>query len=154
MLLVALLAACNSGGSPTEPNVAFSDSEIEFKLLQLTNQARQSSNVEPLGLESGLSDIARQHSRDMRDLGFLGHVKPDGTTLRQRLEAAGYEFSRAAENIAQVTRVGDPASFAHDLLMESERHRANILDPRFSLVGIGVARSNDTFWITQVFLRP
>ena len=53
-----------------------------------------------------------------------------------------------------MTNASNPSVLAHDLLMDSERHRANILDARFQQVGIGVARSSDTFWITQVFVTP
>jgi uncharacterized protein YkwD len=105
-------------------------------------------------VDAALGDIARTHSIAMRDLGFFGHQGPDGRSLRRRLEEAGIDFSRAAENLAQVTNSADPATFAHELLMDSERHRANILDPRFRYVRVGVARSQDTFWITEIFIQP
>jgi uncharacterized protein YkwD len=156
LLFLALLAGgCDSSLSPTSPSIGKTPSELEFQLLQLTNTARSSADVEPpLTPDPGLSEIARSHSVAMRDQGFFGHVGPDGKNLRQRLEQAGFDFSRAAENLAQVTNVTDPANFAYELLMDSEGHRANILDPRFTLVGIGVVRSGETFWITQIFLRP
>ena len=154
LLAILVILGCNSAGSPTEPRSAQSVGEIEFDLLQFANQARRQAGGEScLSVDPLLTAIARNHSRDMRDRGYLGHVSPDGTTLRQRLEAEGVEFSRAAENIVQVTNVADAAAFAHELLMESERHRANILDDRFCLVGIGVASADVTYWITQVFIR-
>jgi len=156
-LIFALILAlgCSSSESPTSPSGAPTASEVELQLQQLTNRERSTAKVDPdLRADSALSDIARSHSLAMRDMGFFGHGGSDGRTLRQRLESAGIEYSRAAENIAQVTNSTNPAGFAHDLLMDSERHRANILDPRFSNVGIGVSRSNGTFWITQVFVKP
>jgi len=156
LLLLGLLAGgCDSSISPTSPSISQTPSEIEFQLLQLTNTARSSADVSPpLTPDPRLSDIGRSHSVAMRDLGFIGHVGPDGKNLRQRLGEAGVDFSRAAENLAQVTNVTDPANFAYDLLMDSESHRANILDTRFTLVGVGVVRSDDTFWITQIFVQP
>jgi len=155
VFLLALGQGCSSSESPTSPSGALTASEVELQLLQLTNRERFSAEVNPdLTSDSALSEIARSHSFAMRDQGFFGHEGPDGRTLRQRLDVAGVPYSRAAENIAQVTNSTDPAVFAHELLMDSERHRANILDPRFSYVGIGVSRSGDTFWITQIFIRP
>jgi uncharacterized protein YkwD len=40
------------------------------------------------------------------------------------------------------------------MLMGNEEHRTNILDARFTEVGIGVAQRGDTYWMTQIFLRP
>jgi uncharacterized protein YkwD len=155
IFLMAVVQGCSSSESPTSPGEALTASEVELQLLQLANLERSSEEVNPrLGSDSALSEIARSHSFAMRDQGFFGHEGPEGRTLRQRLDAAGVQYSRAAENIAQVTNSTDPAAFAHELLMDSERHRANILDPRFSHVGIGVSRSGDTFWITQIFVKP
>lgn len=156
-LAVALVAVvgCNSSASPTSPGPALTTAEVELQLLQLTNRARSTADIDPdLTPDPALSDVARSHSAAMRDMGFLGHEGPDGKSLRERLDEAGVDYSRAAENIAQVNNSTNPAAFAHDLLMDSERHRANILDSRFSLMGIGVTRSNDTFWITQIFIKP
>ena len=38
--------------------------------------------------------------------------------------------------------------------MASATHRDNIMDPRFELAGIGVARQGNVFWVTQIFIRP
>ena len=119
----------------------------------MANRERQAAAARPsLVLGQDLSAIARQYSEQMRDQGFFSHVAPDGTTLKLRLEIAGVDYSSAGENIAQVSNAGNPAALAHELLMDSRRHRANILDPDFREVGIGVARSSNTFWITQVFV--
>jgi len=156
LLLLAFLAGgCDSSLGPTSPAIEMSPAEVEFQLLQLTNRARSSADVQPeVVADPQVANVARQHSAAMRDQGFFGHAGADGRDLRQRLEDAGIPYSRAAENLAQVTNVSDPANFAYDLLMDSENHRENILDPRFTLVGIGVARSDDSYWITQIFIKP
>lgn len=155
LTVVLAMLGCGSSVGPTEPSGAITPSEIEYQLLQLSNRERSMAGVGPdLVLDESLSAVARRYSEQMRDQGFFSHISPDGRTLRQRLEAAGIDYTRAGENIAQVTHVSNPGVVAHDLLMDSERHRANILDPEFRLVGIGVAGSGDTFWITQVFVTP
>jgi uncharacterized protein YkwD len=155
LTVVLTLAACSSSVGPTEPSGAQTTSEIEYQLFRLANREREGNGARPeLVLDQGLSAIARQYSELMRDQGFFSHVAPDGSTLKRRLEIAGIGYSSAGENIAQVTHAGDPAVLAHDLLMDSRRHRANILDSDYQEVGMGVARSRDTFWITQVFVSP
>lgn len=149
------ILGCGSAFGPTEASEVQTASKIEYRLLQLSNRERDAAGVAAeLTLDETLSDIARSFSREMRDQGFFSHTSPSGVTLRQRLEAAGVDYSRAGEDIAQVPHDSNPAALAHDLLMDSERHRANILDSEFSLVGIGVARSSHIYWITQVLVTP
>ena len=155
VVLAGSILGCSSSVGPTEPSAAETTTEIEYQLLQMSNRERTGAGVvQELVPDSALSDIARRYSEEMRDRGFFSHSSPDGTTLRQRLDRGGIDSSRAGENIAQVSNASNPAVLAHDLLMDSERHRANILDREFRQVGIGVARSSDTFWITQIFVTP
>lgn len=105
-------------------------------------------------LDPVLTEVARGHSRRMRDEGFFGHQDPSGAGLVDRLRVAGVTFSLAGENLATVEGSSDPAAAAHQLLMANATHRGNILDRRYTEIGIGVAQSGDRYWITQVFLRP
>lgn len=131
-----------------------SAAEVELQLLQLANGVRQSAGVADLTFDGELSEVARAHSRDMRDNGYFSHTSPSGFRLADRLAMAGIDFRRAAENLAKVSNAVDPAAFAHDQLMNSSVHRRNIVDGGFELVGIGVAKGGDTYWVTQVFLEP
>ena len=160
LLLLAALAlalGCSGGGedgSPTATGGGLSADDVEFRSLQLANQARSSESVEPqLGLEPAVADVARKHSRAMRDDGFFGHTDTSGNTLRGRLDAAGVQYRGAAENLVQVHHKVRPADVAHSQLMSSSSHRANILNPKYRLAGVGVAKSGDTYWITQIFIR-
>jgi len=163
VILAALLAAaalttagCSGGGGESGPTAVVLDiSEIEFQSLSLVNDARVTEGVEILGTDGGVAVVARRHSEAMRHQGFFGHDNPaTGQGLRQRLRAAGVSFTAAAENLVQVNRAGNPAGVAHSELMASATHRENILSARFELAGIGVARAGDTFWISQIFIRP
>ncbi len=152
--LVLVLLGCGSSLDPTSPGSP-STSEVEFAAFQLVNSARNSEEVSPeLALNPALSAIARAHSEGMRDHGFFSHIDHNGNNLKDRREAAGVSFRRAAENLVRVTNADNPAAKMHSLLMSSADHREHILDSRFIEVGVGVARSDSTYWLTQVFIDP
>jgi uncharacterized protein YkwD len=64
--------------------------------------------------------------------GYLGHFSPDGRSLPDRLHSVGFHWSVAAENIA----LAPTEAQANAALMNSEAHRANILDPRVRKIGV------------------
>ncbi len=151
---VLLTAACSGGGgdSPTNPT-GFSLGEVEFLSFDLANNARKDHALESLtGPDNLVAAVARAHSESMRDEGFFGHSGSSGG-LRDRLRAAGVEFVAAGENLAKVSGVGDPAGSAHSLFLNSSDHRNVMLDSRFELAGVGVARNGDTYWLTQIYIQ-
>lgn len=152
---IALLGVACGGGedSPTTPH-GTTVAEVEFRSFQLANSARSDSDVQPqLELAELITQVARAHSEAMRDQGFFGHNGSDGG-LGARLDAAGIPFRSAGENLAKLESVHDPAEQAHSRFMASPEHRDVILDSRFRLAGVGVARSGDDYWLTQIYIRP
>lgn len=157
LLLVIAPLACSSGGdSPTEPGSGGGPSvaAVEGTLVMLINDARRDRDRTPLVHDPALAEVARRHSERMRDEGFFDHMGPTGGGPADRVRAAGISFRVLGENIGTVSRVSRPANRAHQAFMENPSHRGNILDLRFSHVGVGVARQGDTYWITELFLRP
>jgi uncharacterized protein YkwD len=150
----SLLAACGgSSGSPTDPGGA-SVAQVEAQSFALVNQARQAEGVQPqLVHDPRLDEVARAYSEAMRDRGFFSHVDPEGHDFVFRLQQGGIGFRAAGENLARVMNASDPAAFAHQLFLENPAHRANILDPRLTDAGVGVAREGRTYWITQLYIR-
>lgn len=154
-LLLAVTGLGCSGSSPTSPGGGGPSAlSVEASSLARINQARRDDGKAALLLDPVLTEVARAHSRRMRDEGFFGHQDPSGAGLVDRLRAGGVTFSLAGENLATVDGASDPAAAAHQLLMANATHRGNILDPRYTEIGIGVAQAGDTYWLTQVFLRP
>ena len=150
------LLACGGGGGlglgPTAPGTP-SVAQFEADSFQLLNQARQANGVALLQLDPALSDVARAHSESMRDHNYFDHRDPTtGKTFTDRLHDAGQVYRTAGENLAMVANAADPATFAHDQLFASPEHRADMLNPTFDRVGIGVARSGTTYWLTQLFV--
>jgi uncharacterized protein YkwD len=151
-------AACGGSGSgpssPTDPGPIIGTSpSIAQQSFQFVNRERGTMGVSELTLDPVLCDIARAYSEEMRDRGFFDHTDPNGMTVTDRLRAGGEPFTAAGENLAKVSSTSNPASFAHQQLMASPGHRANILEPMYTKVGIGVASSGGTYWFTQVFVR-
>jgi uncharacterized protein YkwD len=158
LTLAFLGAGCGGSGEDSSPTAAgggLNAADVEFESLHLANQARSSEKIEPqLGQDLAVAQVARLHSEAMRDEGFFGHTSKNGDGLRQRLDKAGVQYSGAAENLAEVFHRTNPAGLAHNQLMASASHRKNILSPKYRLAGVGVAKAGDTYWITQIFIKP
>lgn len=117
-------------------------------VLAMLNAARKSEGLKELQRDGTLDKIAQDHSTLMRDQRTVGHDVGDGE-LSDRLTAANVSFRLRGENLAAAAS----AVRAHRALWLSPSHRANLLDTRFSRVGIGVTKSEDgRLWVTEVFV--
>lgn len=110
------------------------DEGSERKMLEMINAERVKVGAVPLTMDSALTDVARAHSRDMLLRKYFSHYDPDGHDLAYRLEKAGITYNTAGENLAYAPDV----AIAMRGLLDSEGHRKNMLDPKFSKVGIGI----------------
>lgn len=108
--------------------------ELEARMLELVNQERAREGLRPLLPDPQSRDVARAHSQDMFARGYFSHVTPDGKDPFDRLRGAGVRFLTAGENLALARTL----PMAHQGLMDSPGHRANILRPQFGRVGIGI----------------
>lgn len=124
------------------------DSSAERVMLQLVNKARADAGLAPLQFDDNLTQVARAHSQEMFELGYFSHDSPVHGDPAARLAAAGINYAAAGENLAFAPSV----TIAHDGLMHSPPHRANILNPAFTRVGIGIIRSDKRgIMVTQEF---
>ncbi|HET7034192.1 MAG TPA: CvpA family protein [Thermomicrobiaceae bacterium] len=121
----------------------------EDRMLELLNDARASDGLQPLAPDQRLQSVARAHSEEMLKLGYFAHNSPVSGSPSDRLQAAGIAFQVAGENLAYAPTV----EIAHRGLMNSPGHRANILSPDFTRVGIGViVAPNGERMFTQDFI--
>ena len=124
------------------------DSSAEQQLLTLANQSRRESGAPPLALDPGLSQAARIHAQAMVDARSLSHQFTGEPSLPQRLAAtASLLLDQEGENVA----LDYDAEHGHEHLMLSPPHRANLLNPAYNVVGLGVVRSGDRLYIVQDF---
>jgi len=124
-------------------------------LLARINAERRALGRSPLIDDHRLDDAALRHARDMLSRGYFSHQSPEGKTVRQRAEAAGYSWQAIGENIAE-----GQLSVAEVVKswMESPDHRRNILDRDFTQHGLGVALGEgasgfQVVWV-ETFGRP
>ncbi len=124
----------------------------ESQVVTLVNQERAKAGCPALTVDSRLVAAARGHSQDMATRNYFDHNTPDGVTPWTRITNAGYRYSMAAENIAEGQST--PASVM-DAWMNSQGHRANILNCSLRNIGVGLAyNSRHTPYWTQDFGTP
>lgn len=108
--------------------------ELEAELLEMVNRERAEHGLRPLAADPELTQLARAHSQDMLARSYFSHVTPEGGRLDARLRRADVRYLVAGENLA----LAQTLAIAHRGLMDSPGHRANILQPKFGRLGIGV----------------
>jgi uncharacterized protein YkwD/uncharacterized membrane protein required for colicin V production len=124
------------------------DTVDETAMLVLVNAERAKVGVAPLAVNAQLVAVARAHSTDMYLRKYFSHVTPEGLSPADRLDKAGISYLDAGENLAYAPDLAT----AHTGLMNSPGHRANILDPAFHHVGIGIiSTTNYGIMVTQDF---
>ncbi|MDR6974111.1 RNA polymerase sigma factor (sigma-70 family) [Streptomyces sp. 3330] len=130
------------------PSVDEGSSDLATQVIALVNKERATAGCGPLTEDSLLRDAAQGHSDDMAARDFFDHTNPDGADPGRRITAAGYRWSTYGENIAKGQQT---ASSVMTSWMNSEGHRANILNCSFKNIGIGIHDGSGGPWWTQNF---
>ena len=121
--------------------------ELQVRIFNATNRRREAHDLPPLSASPCATGFAEQHSAWMVENTTLAHA--DLTDLRQRCAAAG-----VAENVAYFSGGDLDAATVLKAWMGSPAHRANILNPDLTHLGVGVGRTRAGAWyLTQDFLR-
>jgi Ca2+-binding RTX toxin-like protein len=128
-------------------------SDLERYMLDLINADRSAAGLAPLTLELNLNSSAEVHSQWMTDTDTFDHEGAGDSTATERMRAAGMDLSgtwQTAENIGAVTISGgsslyDEVAQLHANLMNSPGHRANLMDPGLTVIGIGIVTGRLTY---------
>lgn len=130
------------------------DASVERQLFDLVNQERTQRGIPALTWSEPLQQAARVHTARMAQHQMLSHQFSDEPNLQARIAAAEVHFSSSAENVASTggDPIVTPAEDLHATLMHSPGHRANILNPKYTQLGIGVVHRGDTYFATQDFV--
>jgi uncharacterized protein YkwD len=132
-------------------------------VLELTNAARAHERrcgdrlfapAAPLRRSQQLEHAARIHSEDMAAQDYLDHIGRDGSTPADRLSRTGYRWRVVGENVAAGPLSAEEVSNGW---LASPEHCANIMDPRFTEMGVSYsvnpASTEGVYW-TQLFAAP
>ncbi len=145
-----VVAAVVASGGLTAPVRADRRSSVTFDarhVVALTNESRRQAGLPPVTVDERLTAAARAKLFDMLKQDYFAHRTPDGRQPWAFMQAAGYRFQMAAENLAKGY---DDEPELQRAWMKSRGHRANILNPHFT--EIGVADANGI--IVVMFARP
>jgi uncharacterized protein YkwD len=125
---------------------------VQQQVLALVNGNRRRGGCDDLSLDRRLIAAAYRHAADMARRGYFAHESLNGDGAGDRVQGAGYAWSRYGENIAR----GQESPYeVVDGWMHSEVHRENIMDCQLHQMGIGLAFSPDRepYWV-QDFATP
>lgn len=126
----------------------FFDQQLETKMIDLVNVERVKVGLRPLTFDASLRGLGRDHSADMFTRGYFSHFSPEGADVADRAEKAGVSYLVIGENLAFAPNL----ELAHQGLMNSPGHRANILSLEYHKIGVGVANGAEFgMMFTQVF---
>ncbi|MDD5551941.1 MAG: CAP domain-containing protein [Candidatus Pacebacteria bacterium] len=126
------------------------------KIIKITNEYRGNENLLPLGENEILNKAAMERVEDMFKQQYFAHVSPDGKDISDTLELVHYEYAVSGENLA-LGYFADSKDLV-DAWMASEGHRANILNSKFTEIGvahkIGLYEGKKQYIAVQVFGKP
>jgi uncharacterized protein YkwD len=127
---------------------------LEQQVVDRVNVERAAAGCQPLTVDARLVQAATNHSSDMATNNYFSHDSLDGTKFGSRIQATGYSYRMAGENIAAGSATAEAVM---QQWMNSPGHRANILNCGFIHIGVGQAYSANSlyghYW-TQVFATP
>ena len=134
--------------------------EVEFRFFHITNEARQRGRLRPLIEAETLALTARRHSQDMLRRRFFAHRNPDRKDHADRItDVLRWTAPETAENLwmrSGTVVAANLAAITRDAIaqwMASRDHRTNIMNRRYSHMGIGVAMTASEIRVTQLFAR-
>lgn len=145
VVLFGLFMTAAAGMAQTDATLA------ENALLQMANQFRAEHGVAPLAWNSALARAARTHAKlVVSQSGELEHQYPGEADVIARASHEGALFQAIAENLAGHGRT--PADLQR-IWMSTTIHRANLLDPKMNVVGIGVIESGGLLYAVEDFAQ-
>ena len=118
--------------------------------MNLVNSARAKENLAPLKLNSALSNVAQAKSEDMQKNNYFDHTSPTYGSPFDMMKKFGISYLSAGENIAKGQKTAEAVVNAW---LNSEGHRANILNKNFTDMGLGYLNTGGTTYWTQIFIR-
>lgn len=117
------------------------------QVVHLVNLERAKEGLAPLTLEADITDAAMVRAKEIQ--ASFSHTRPNGSSFATALKEAGVSYRSAGENIAWGQKTPE---IVVDAWMNSSGHRANIMNPNYSRIGVGYLTnaSGTPYWV-QLF---
>ena len=129
-------------------------SDKAHQLFDLMNSARRDQGLEPLEWDASLEEVGYARAANLVENGYFDHYAPDGESAFSELAARGIRYRLAGENLARNNYLETKTvAAAFEGLMNSPGHRANILEERFSSVGVAAVRDGKMWIYVTIFLN-
>ena len=154
-IVAFLIVVATSVGNIVLTNTGLLASIQSAFLVDLTNEDRVAQKLATLETSSVLTEAAQRKANDMAEKGYFSHTSPAGVTPWYWFKDVGYEYVYAGENLAvNFTESVD----VHKAWLASPTHRKNIMDGRFSEIGIATAqgfyKGRKATFVVQLFGKP
>lgn len=133
IIAVGLFLGSPRGQSHTDV-LSYATEMSHSNLLEATNKQRVANQRKPLTINASLSNAAQAKAADMAARNYWSHVTPDGKAPWFFVDAAGYSYKKAGENLAYGFASSNETVSGW---MNSSSHRENLLDTAFTEVGFG-----------------
>ncbi|MFU0832876.1 MAG: SCP domain-containing protein [Oscillospiraceae bacterium] len=140
----------SSSPSSSSDTAAGTYADFQNQVLKLVNEERTSRGLNALTLDASLNKTATLKSEDMANLGYFDHNSPTYGSPFDMMKQFGISYQTAGENIAMGQTSPEQVMTGW---MNSEGHRANILNTSFTKLGVGIAQdSSGRYYWTQQFI--
>lgn len=155
MLLVAVKVLALAAPAMIPFGATYSSAITPSNIISLTNATREANGLETLSTNELLSTAASMKARDMLANQYFSHTSPAGVTPVVWIDKVGYSYQVVGENLAVHFSESEDVQAGW---MASATHRANILDRRFTEIGVGVAQGTfedvESIFVVQMFGTP
>jgi len=121
---------------------------VEQEVVKLVNAERAKAGLPSLKEDWELSRVAKYKSQDMHDKNYFDHTSPTYGTPFTMMKNFGITYKSAGENIAKGQK---SATEVVNAWMNSEGHRANILNKNYTHIGVGFVQDGN-YW-SQMFIQ-
>ena len=132
--------------APDSSEDSVQDTSFAAQVVKLVNEERKKAGLSELTVDLKVQSAANVRAKEI--VSSFSHTRPDGRQFSTALTEAGVSFRGSGENIAWGQRTPEAVMQAW---MNSSGHRANILNARYTSIGVGYYVVNGTPYWTQLF---
>lgn len=129
------------------PETDASELSLAEQVVALVNKERAAAGLNPLTINESAMSAALVRAKEIRQ--SFSHTRPNGSSFSTALKEQGVSYRGSGENIAYGQRSPEEVMKAW---MNSSGHRANILNEKYTSIGVGCYEQNGTLYWAQLFI--